>query len=134
MPRRAVQRGERGRSQRRQHHRSGEMYAFVVFLGLALGLTVVMQVIDELVPIKVPTALTRTLAVALAAGFARALDYSVFKAFGQSLRSEWMHPVATGPVLVGGGELIRTVVPVLGHGAGQSPVKVGPSPWLPTAE
>ncbi|MCW2573085.1 MAG: hypothetical protein JWO88_3143, partial [Frankiales bacterium] len=38
------------------------MYAFVVFLGLALGLTVVMQVIDEIVPIKVPNALTRTLA------------------------------------------------------------------------
>ena len=63
------------------------MYAFVIFLGLALGLTVVMQVIDELVPVKVPTALTRTLAVAFAAGFAWLLDYSVFTSFGQDLRA-----------------------------------------------
>jgi hypothetical protein len=103
------------------------MYAFVVFLGLALGLTVVMQVIDEIVPIKFPSALTRTLAVALAAGFAWALDYSVFTSFGQSLREQWMHPVATGLVLVGGGEFIRSVVHVLGHRAGEPPVEVAPS-------
>ncbi|MDP9102295.1 MAG: hypothetical protein M3N21_09150 [Actinomycetota bacterium] len=103
------------------------MYAFVVFLGLALGLTVVMQVIDEIVPIKMPSALTRTLAVALAAGFAWALDYSVFTAFHQSLRSSWMHPVATGLVLVGGGEFIRTVVTALSHRAGEPPVEVAPA-------
>ena len=103
------------------------MYAFVVFLGLALGLTVVMQVIEELVPLEVPTALTRTIAVALAAGFAWALDYSVFTAFGQTLREQWMHPVATGLVLVGGGEFVRSVVHVLGHRAGEPPVEVVPS-------
>ena len=103
------------------------MYAFVVFLGLALGLTVVMQVIDEIVPIKFPSALTRTLGVALAAGFAWALDYSVFTAFGQTLREQWMHPVATGLVLVGGGEFIRSVVNVLGHRTGEPPVEVAPS-------
>ena len=103
------------------------MYAFVVFLGLALGLTVVMQVIDEIVPIKVPSALTRTLAVALAAGFAWALDYSVFKAFGASLREQWMHPVATGLVLVGGGEFIRSIVNVLAHRAGEPPVEIAPA-------
>ena len=102
------------------------MYAFVVFLGLALGLTVVMQVIDELVPLKVPSALTRTLAVVIAAGFAWALDYSVFTAFGQSLRSDWMNPVATGLVLVGGGEFIRSVVHVLCHRAGEPPFEVAP--------
>ncbi|MCW2725271.1 MAG: hypothetical protein JWN35_2192 [Frankiales bacterium] len=102
------------------------MYAFVVFLGLALGLTVVMQVIDELVPLKVPAALTRTLAVAFAAGFAWALDYSVFTPFGQDLRAAWMHPVATGLVLVGGGEFVRSVVHVLGHRAGEPPVEVAP--------
>jgi hypothetical protein len=104
-----------------------KMYAFVVFLGLALGLTVVMQVIDEIIPIKAPNALTRTLAVALAAGFAWALDYSVFTAFGQDLRATWMHPVATGLVLVGGGEFIRSVVHVLGHRAGEPPVEVAPA-------
>jgi len=103
------------------------MYAFVVFLGLALGLTVVMQVIDELVPLKTPTALTRTIAVALAAGFAWLLNYSVFTAFHQDLRSAWMHPVATGLVLVGGGEFIRSVVHVLGHRAGEPPVEVAPT-------
>src|SRR5881628_2288902 len=99
------------------------MYAFVVFLGL----TVVMQVIDELLPIKAPKALTRTLAVALAAGFAWALDYSVFTAFGQDLRAQWMHPVATGLVLVGGGEFVRSVVNVLGHRAGEPPVEIAPT-------
>jgi hypothetical protein len=104
-----------------------QMYAFVVFLGLALGLTVVMQVLDEILPIKTPTALTRTITVVLAAGFAWLLDYSVFTAFGQDLRSAWMHPVATGLVLVGGGEFIRSVVHVLGHRAGEPPVEVAPA-------
>ena len=103
------------------------MYAFVVFLGLALGLTVVMQVLDELVPVRLPAALTRTLAVVIAAGFAWALDYSVFTAFGQTLRASWMDPVATGLVLVGGGEFVRSVVHALGHRAGEPPVKVAPA-------
>ena len=102
------------------------MYAFVVFLGLALGLTVVMQVIDELLPLRVPAALTRTLAVVLAAGFAWLLDYSVFTAFGQDLRSAWMHPVVTGLALVGGGEFVKSVVIALGHRAGEPPVEVAP--------
>ena len=102
------------------------MYAFVVFLGLALGLTVVMQVVDEVLPFRVPAALSRTIAVVLAAGFAWALDYSVFTAFGQELRSAWMHPVATGLVLVGGGELVRSLVEAIGHRAGEPPVEVAP--------
>ncbi|HVE74283.1 MAG TPA: hypothetical protein VNA30_04220 [Mycobacteriales bacterium] len=87
-----------------------DMYAFVVFLGLALGLTVIMQVLDELVPLKAPAALTRTVGVLIAAGLAWALDYSVFTAFGQSLREQWMHPIVTGLVLIGGGEFIRHLV------------------------
>lgn len=102
------------------------MYAFVVFVGLALGLTVVMQVLDELLPLKVPAALTTALAVALAAGFAWALDYSVFTAFGQDLREAWMHPVATGLVLVGGGEFLRSLVRAVGHRTGEPPVEVAP--------
>ena len=109
------------------------MYAFVIFLGLALGLTVIMQVIEELVPLKVPTALTRTIGVALAAAFAWALDYSVFTAFGQALRESWMHPVATGLVLIGGGEFVRSVVNVLGHRAGEPPVEVAPATRMRTA-
>lgn len=102
------------------------MYPFVVFLGLALGLTVVMQVIDELLPLKAPAALTRTIAVVLAALFAWALDYSVFTAFGQDLREQWMHPVVTGLALVGGGEFVRSLVHALGHRAGEPPVEVAP--------
>ena len=102
------------------------MYAFVVFLGLALGLTVVMQVIDVLLPLRVPAALTRTLAVVLAAGFAWLLDYSVFTAFGQDLRSAWKHPVVTVLALVGGGEFVKSVVIALGHRAGEPPVEVAP--------
>jgi hypothetical protein len=103
------------------------MYAFVVFLGLALGLTVVMQVIDELLPLKAPQALTRTIGVALACGFAWALDYSVFTAFGQGFRETWMHPVMTGLALVGGGEFIRSLVLAISHRAGEAPVEIAPS-------
>lgn len=103
------------------------MYPFVVFLGLALGLTVIMQVIDELLPIKAPAALTRTIGVALACGFAWALDYSVFTAFGQDFRESWMHPVATGLALVGGGEFVRSLVLAISHRAGEEPLEVSPS-------
>jgi hypothetical protein len=103
------------------------MYAFVVFLGLALGLTVVMQVIDELLPVKAPKALTRTISVAIACGFAWALDYSVFTAFGQDLRAQWMHPVVTGLALVGGGEFVRSLVLAVSHRAGDAPVEVAPA-------
>lgn len=102
------------------------MYAFVVFLGLALGLTVVMQCLDELLPVKAPLALTRTIGVVLAAGFAWMLDYSVFTAFSQDLRAEWMHPVATGLALVGGGEFVRSLVAAIGHRTGEAPVEVAP--------
>lgn len=103
------------------------MYAFVVFLGLALALTVVLQVLDELLPLKAPTALTRTVGVAIAVGLAWALDYSIFTAFGQELRAEWMHPVATGLVLVGGGEFVRGLVSAIAHRAGEPPVEA-PAP------
>ena len=103
------------------------MYAFVVLLGLALALTVVLQVLDELLPIKAPAALTRTVGVVIAAGLAWALDYSVFTAFGQDLRADWMHPVATGLVLVGGGEFVRSVVSAVAHRAGEPPVEA-PAP------
>lgn len=103
------------------------MYAFVVFLGLALALTVVLQVLDELLPLKAPAALTRTVGVAIAVGLAWALDYSIFTAFGQELRAEWMHPVATGLVLVGGGEFVRGLVSAIAHRAGEPPVEA-PAP------
>jgi hypothetical protein len=103
------------------------MYAFVVFLGLALGLTVVMQVIDELLPIKAPAALTRTIGVGLAIGFAWALDYSVFTAFGQDFRESWMHPVMTGLALLGGGEFVRSLVLAISHRSGDAPVEVSPA-------
>jgi hypothetical protein len=85
------------------------MYAFVVFVGLALALAVVSGVLDEVLPIKAPRALSTTMTVVVAILVAWALDYSVFRAFGQSLRAEWMHPVATGIVLVGAGEFLRAI-------------------------
>lgn len=103
------------------------MYAFVVFLALALGLTVVMQVIDELLPLKAPAALTRTLAVALAGGFAWAINYSVFTAFGQDFRASWMQPVATGLALVAGGEFLRSLVLAASHRSGEAPVEISPT-------
>jgi hypothetical protein len=91
-----------------------KMYAFVVFVGLALALAVVGEVLDEVLPIKAPRALTTTVTVAVAILAAWAIDYSVFRAFGQSLRAEWMNPVATGVVLVGAGEFLRALAGSLG--------------------
>jgi hypothetical protein len=90
------------------------MYAFVVFVGLALALAVVGEVFDEVLPIKAPRALTTTVTVAVAILVSWALNYSVFRAFGQPLRAEWMNPVATGVVLVGAGEFLRALAGSLG--------------------
>ncbi|HWB66026.1 MAG TPA: hypothetical protein VG708_04275 [Mycobacteriales bacterium] len=90
------------------------MYAFVVFVGLALALAVVGEVLDELVPVKAPKALTTTLAVGVAILVSWALNWSVFRAFGQPIRADWMNPVATGVVLVGVGQVIRTLAANLG--------------------
>ena len=90
------------------------MYAFVVFVGLALALAVVGEVLNEVLPVKFPRALSTTVTVGVAILAAWAIDYSVFRAFGQPLRASWMHPVATGVVLVGAGEFIRAMVNGLG--------------------
>ena len=90
------------------------MYAFVVFVGLALALAVVSQVLDELLPVKAPKALTTTMTVAIAILGAWAIDYSVFTAFGQSLRADWQNPVVTGIVLVGAGEFLRALASGMG--------------------
>jgi len=90
------------------------MYAFVVFVGLALALAVVSGVLDEILPIKAPRALSTTVTVGVTILVAWALDYSVFRAFGQDLRADWMNPVATGVVLVGAGEFLRAVAANLG--------------------
>ena len=90
------------------------MYAFVVFVGLALALAVVSQVLDELLPVKAPKALTTTMTVAIAILGAWAIDYSVFTAFGQTLRADWQNPVVTGIVLVGAGEFLRALASGMG--------------------
>ncbi len=90
------------------------MYAFVILVGLGLGLGVAMEVLDELVPVKTPKALTRTIGALIAVGAAWALDYSVFTAFGQALRESWMHPVATGIVLVAVADLARELKSYVG--------------------
>lgn len=103
------------------------MYPFVVLMALALSLAVVHRTLDELVPIKAPAALTRTITVIVAIGVAWVLNYSVFAAFGQDLRAVWMHPVATGLVLVAFGEFSRSIVNAIAHRAGEPPVEVAPT-------
>lgn len=103
------------------------MYPFVIMIALALALAVVQRTLDELVPIKAPAALTRTLTVIIAVGVAWLLNYSVFVAFGQDLRAAWMHPVATGLVLVAFGEFSRSIVNAIAHRAGEPPVEVAPT-------
>jgi galactitol-specific phosphotransferase system IIC component len=90
------------------------MYAFVVFVGLALALAVVGEVLGEVLPIKFPKALTTTITVGIAILGAWAIDYSVFRAFGQDLRASWENPVVTGIVLVGAGEFLRAVASNMG--------------------
>ena len=103
------------------------MYAFVILIALALSLVVVQRTLDELVPIKAPAALTRTITVIVAIGVAWLLDYSAFASFGQTLRADWMHPVATGLVLVAFGEFSRSIVNAVAHRAGEPPVEVAPT-------
>ncbi|MDX1511146.1 MAG: hypothetical protein R3249_07355 [Nitriliruptorales bacterium] len=109
------------------------MYAFAILVVLTLALAVVHQTLNELLPVKTPDALTRTVTVAIAILFAWGIDYSVFTAFGQTLRAEWMHPVVTGVVLVASGEFIRSVVQALAHRAGEPSVEVAPQPGLRAA-
>lgn len=90
------------------------MYAFVVFVGLALALAVVSQVLDEVLPVKAPKALGTTMTVIVAILGCWAIDYSVFQSFGQSLRAAWENPVVTGIVLVGAGEFLRAIAGNLG--------------------
>lgn len=104
------------------------MYPFLILIALALGLSVIQQALDELVPFRAPKALTRTITVALGAGMAWLIGYSVFTAFGQELRAAWMHPVFTGLVLVAFGEFARSVVSAVAHRAGEPPVEVAPAP------
>lgn len=90
------------------------MYAFVILLGLGLGLGVAMEVIDEVVPLKTPKALTRTIFAGIAMLVAWGLDYSVFEAFGQTLRESWQHYVATGIVLVAVADLATSLKEFVG--------------------
>lgn len=109
------------------------MYAFTILIALILALAVVHQTLDEVLPVQTPAALTRTVTVAIAILFALGIDYSVFQAFGQPLRSEWMHPVFTGVVLVGAGDFIRTIVAAVAHRAGEPSVEVAPRTGLRAA-
>jgi galactitol-specific phosphotransferase system IIC component len=90
------------------------MYAFVVFVGLALALAVVAQVLDEVLPVKAPKALATTMTVGIAILGCWAIDYSVFESFGQALRADWQNPVVTGIVLVGAGEFLRAIAGSMG--------------------
>lgn len=102
------------------------MYAFIIFIALTLALAVVHQTLDEVLPVKTPAALTRTVTVAIAVLFAWGIDYSVFAAFDQPLRTAWLHPVVTGVVLIATGEFVRTIVAALAHRAGEPSVDVAP--------
>ena len=98
------------------------MSEILMVLGLVLGLSVLQRIVLDLVAIRIPAALTRVVPVLFGIGLAYGLDYSVFAAFGQDLRAEWMHPVMTGVVLVAFGEFVRTLVNAVAHRAGEPPV------------
>ena len=109
------------------------MYALVILVALALGLTVVRTVVEEIIPVPVPAALSRTIAVVLAAALAWGLDYSVFAAFGQDLRVDWLHPLMTGVVLVSTGEFLRSLVAALSRREGPAVVVADAPARMPIA-
>ena len=90
------------------------MYAFVILVGLCFALGTATGILDELVPVKAPKAVTRSFGALIAMGLAWALDYSVFTAFGTTLRESWMHPVGTGLVLIGVADVVREVSGYIG--------------------
>ena len=96
------------------------MYPFVILVGLGLALGVAMRVLTELSPLRTPKALTRTVTAAIAIGVAYLLDYSVFEAFGQPLREQWMHPVFSGIVLTGVADVVATISTYLGGLSGKT--------------
>jgi len=102
------------------------MYAFTIFIALTLALAVAHQTLNEVLPVKTPAALTRTVTVVIAGLFAWGIGYSVFGAFGQPLRMDWMHPALTGVVLVAAGEFISSIVAALAHRAGEPSVDIAP--------
>lgn len=95
------------------------MEAIFVLVAFALGLSVILRALDELIPFHTPLAVSRAVAVVVGIGAAWVLDYSVFAAFGQELRAEWMHPVATGLALVATAELITAAVRALRSRTGE---------------
>lgn len=103
------------------------MAAITIFIALTLALAVVHETLVEVLPVRMPTALARTGAVVVAALFAWGIDYSVFAAFGQELRMDWMHPVLTGVVLIATGEFVRSIIAAVAHRAGEPSVTVEPN-------
>lgn len=89
------------------------MYAVFVFLVLACSLGLIARSLDELTGSRLPKIMATTTAVALAIGLAWVAEYSVFEAFGQSLREAWMHPVLTGFALVAGAEVFTRLLDAL---------------------
>lgn len=104
------------------------MEPVLVLVVLALGLSVLLQAVDELVPFRTPAAVTHLVAVAIGAGLAWLLGYSVFTSFGQEVRAEWLHPIATGLVLVGVAEFVRSTVSAIARRSDQPQTQGAPTP------
>ena len=85
------------------------MYAFVVFVLLALTYRVLWGAVTELAGVELPERLAAVASVGVAAVLAHWAGYSVFEAFGTELGGEGMAAVATGAALVAGGEAFDRV-------------------------
>ena len=95
------------------------MYTFAVTLLLGLALFKLVDVLEELVPEL--TKLHGVVTVALAAGTAFAIDYSLFEGFGVALREEWMGTLLTGIVIAGATTVWRAAFHWLGSSEGEEP-------------
>lgn len=103
------------------------MYAFVILVALALGLSVLRRTLDEITPLPIPTAASPLVTLVAGVALAWGLDYSAFAAFDHELRAEWVHPLATGLVLVAFGELVRSLVTAIARRDSEPPAARTPA-------
>lgn len=95
------------------------MYTFAVLVLLGLALFKVVDVLEDLVPGLTKYHSLATLAIAIIGAYA--FDYSVFHAWGVTLRNSDMETIATGLMLAGTTSVWRAAFHWLGSSEGEEP-------------
>lgn len=95
------------------------MYTLAVALLLGLALFKIVDAVEDLVPGLARFHSLVTLAIAVVG--ALVIDYSVFEAFGVTLRQAWMGTVLTGVAVAGTTSIWRALLHWLGSSEGEEP-------------